>query len=401
MNKLLELQLSVWKLTGTINRLQAVETRSTDEDTELTTATTEYADVNAQLVAEGERERTRLEAARLVHTTDPAVREQRALCGRANVGEIFTAVMERRSVDGANLEVQQAFGCAGNQIPLDMLRLEQRAVTPSVANTSTGEADVLAPVFASGAGAFLGVDRPTVAMGDAVYPVLTSRPTVGGPHADSTVVAETTGGFTANLLAPDRIQASFQYRRRDALRFPAMDMSLRMALSMGLEEKLDSEAIAGAEGLLTGTNLPNHNVTAVTTFALYLAQFAHGRVDGRYSAALGDVRAVMGAPTYAHAGGAYRSNNADYSALDALDSKTAGVRVSAHVPAVASNKQNSVIRLGMRRDMVQPTWQAITIVIDEYGALAGKGEIEVTAVLGMNTKILRADGFYKQQTQHA
>ena len=88
MNKLLELQLSVWKLTGTINRLQSVETRSTDEDTELTTATTEYADANAQLVAEGERERTRLEAARLVHTTDPAVREQRALCGRANVGEI-------------------------------------------------------------------------------------------------------------------------------------------------------------------------------------------------------------------------------------------------------------------------------------------------------------------------
>ena len=117
MNKLLELQLSVWKLTGTINRLQAVETRSTDEDTELTTATTEYADVNAQLVAEGERERTRLEAARLVHTTDPAVREQRALCGRANVGEIFTAVMERRSVDGANLEVQQAFDCGPNQVP--------------------------------------------------------------------------------------------------------------------------------------------------------------------------------------------------------------------------------------------------------------------------------------------
>ena len=28
MNKLLELQLNVWKLTGTINRLQAVETRS-------------------------------------------------------------------------------------------------------------------------------------------------------------------------------------------------------------------------------------------------------------------------------------------------------------------------------------------------------------------------------------
>ena len=117
MNKLLELQLNVWKLTGTINRLQAVETRSTDEDTELTTATTEYAAVNAQLVAEGEREHTRLEAARLAHPTDPAERELRALCGRANVGEIMTAVMERRSVDGATLEAQQAYGLGPNQVP--------------------------------------------------------------------------------------------------------------------------------------------------------------------------------------------------------------------------------------------------------------------------------------------
>ena len=401
MNKLLELQLSVWKLTGTINRLQSVETRSTDEDTELTTATTEYADVNAQLVAEGERERTRLEAARLVHTTDPEVREQRALCGRANVGEIFTAVMERRSVDGANLEVQQAFDCGPNQVPLEMLRLEQRAVTPSIGNVATEEADVLTPVFSTGVGAFLGVDRPTVAMGDAVYPVLTTRPTVGGPHSDSTDVPDTTGGFDADLLAPERIGASFLYRRMDAIRFPAMDPALRQALNGGLEEKLDYEVIAGANGLLTGANLANHNVAAVTAFADYISRFGYARVDGRFAAELGDLRTVAGAGTYGHMGSVYRSNNADYSVVDSLMAKTAGVRVSAHVPAVASNKQNSVIRLGLRRDMVQPTWQAVTIIVDEYGALAGKGEIEVSAVLGMNTKILRADGFYKQQTQHA
>ena len=402
MNKLLELQLQVWKLTGTINRLQAVETRSTDEDTELTTATTEYADVNAQLVAEGERERTRLEAARLVHTTDPELREQRALCGRANVGEIFTAVMERRSVDGANLEVQQAFDCGPNQVPLEMLRLEQRAVTPSIGNVATEEADVLTPVFATGVGAFLGVDRPTVPMGDAVYPVLTTRPTVGGPHSDSTDVPDTTGGFDADLLAPARIGASFIYRRMDAIRFPAMDPSLRLALNMGLEEKLDFEAIAGANGLLTGANLANHNVAAVTAFADYISRFGYARVDGRFAAELGDLRTVAGAGTYGHMGSVYRSNNADYSVVDSLMAKTAGVRVSAHVPAVsAAHKQNSVIRLGMRRDMVQPTWQAVTIIVDEYGELAGKGEIEVTAVLGMNTKILRADGFYKQQSQIA
>ena len=400
MNKLLELQQKARKLSIAINKLGTLETRSTDQDVELTTARAESIDVNEQIIAAVDAEEARVAAARLVHTTDPEVREQRALCGRANVGEITTAIMERRSVDGANLEVQQSYGLAGNQIPLDMLRSEVRAVTPSIGNVATVEAEVVPPVFATGAGAFLVVDRPTVPMGDAVYPVLTTRPTVGGPHADSTDVPDTTGGYNADLLAPQRIQASFTYKRVDALRFPSMDPSLRMALNMGLEEKLDYEAIAGAAGLLTGTNLANNNVSAVTTFADYISRFGYARVDGRYAAELGDLRIVAGAGTYAHMGSVYRSNNADYSVVDSLTAKTAGVRVSAHVPAVtAAHKQNAVIRLGMRRDMVQPTWAGVTIIVDEYGDLAGKGEIEVTAVLGMNTKIVRAAGFVKQQIQ--
>ena len=184
------------------------------------------------------------------------------------------------------------------------------------------------------------------------------------------------------------------------MRFPAMDPSLRMALNGGLEEKLDYEVIAGTDGLLTGANLPNNNVAAVTTFADYISRFAYARVDGRFAPSWATSRTVTGAGTYGHMGSVYRSNNADYSVVDSLMAKTAGVRVSAHVPAVtAANKQNAVIRLGLRRNMVQPTWQAVTIIVDEYGELAGKGEIEVTAVLGMNTKILRADGFHKQQIQ--
>ena len=370
MNKLLELQQKSWKLTGTINRLQAVETRSTDEDTELTAARAESIDLSAQLVAEVDREGARVEAARAAHP-DPELREKRALCGRANVGEIFTAIMERRSVDGANLETQQAFECGPNQIPLEMLRVEERAVTPSIANVETGEGDVVTPVFASGAGAFLGVDRPTVAQGDAVYPVLTTRPAVGGPHADSTVVDDTTGGFDADLLAPERIQASFVYRRVDAIRFPSMDPALRMALNEGLEEKLDQEVIAGANGLLYGTNLANHAAAAVTTFALYLTQFVYGRVDGRYASGEGEVRAVMGQATYGHAGQRLPGSNPQRitALVDALASKTrpaCGCRRTCPRCRRRTNRTASS-GLGMRRDMVQPTWQAVTIIVDEYG----------------------------------
>ena len=75
------------------------------------------------------------------------------------------------------------------------------------------------------------------------------------------------------------------------------------------------------------------------------------------------------------------ANNADYSALDAIDRKTAGVRVSAHVPEVASNKQNALIRLGMHdRAVLQVLWDGVTLIPDEI-TKAKTGEIAITAIL--------------------
>ena len=275
-------------------------------------------------------------------TEKPEDRELVQLTERSNLGTILAAAIEHRATGGPELELQQHHGLASNQIPLDMLRLrpeEQRAVTPAPSNTETVQDPIVQPVFADSVGSHLGVYQPTVAMGDAVYPVLTSRPSVKGPFTDSTSAAETTGSFDSELLAPGRISASFFWKRTDSMRFPTMEASLRMALNSGLAEKADQEIVSGSEGLLNGTNLPNHNVSAVTTFALYLSQFCYGRVDGRYATGQDMLRIVMGAPTYAHAGTVYRSNNADYSVLDSLMEKTGGVMVSAHVPAVASNKQ--------------------------------------------------------------
>ena len=367
------------------------------------TLTTEYRDTEtkyrAALVSEDD------DATAAGSQFTPGTVEDRAyreLFGRANVGSMIESVVEHRQTDGADAELQKHHGLASNQIPLDLLRLpreEHRAVTPAPTNVGTVESPIVLPVFASGSGAFLSIDRPTVAMGDAVYPVLTTRPTVGGPHSDSTDAPETTGVFASNLLAPERLQASFIYKRVDVARFPGMDSSLRTALNEGLEEKLDQQAIAGTAGLLTGSNLGAHAAeSAVKTFAQFMSQFGFSRVDGRYASEISDVKTVCGASTHSLMGASYRSDNADYSALDALRSKTGGVKVSAHVPAVASTKQNSVIRLGSRRDMVQPTWAGVTIIVDE-ATLSGGGEIEITAVLLSNVKILRKAGFHKQESK--
>ena len=390
--KLSEIREKLNDLNAVTDQTAAQQTEERDLIASQKTTEVEYREA---LTAEGDE-----------HATVPVNGEDReyvALLGRGNVGRILAAVEQHRTVDGAEAEIQQHRGLASNQIPLAMLAapVEHRAVTTGPDNVGTTEQPAILPVFAAGVGAFIGASRPTVDAGVVAYPVLDQRPTVAGPHTGSESVDETTGSFSSSLLTPGRIQASYFYKRVDAARFPVIDLALRQALNSGLEEKLDQELIAGTEGLLTGTNLANHAAAAVTTFASYVSAFGHARVDGRYAAALSDVRAVVGAATYAHVGNQYRSNNADYSALDALDRKTGGVRVSAHVPGVTNKKQNAVVRIGQHdRAVLQVMWDGITIIPDEISKVK-TGEVAVTAILLVATKILRVDSFWKQETQHA
>ena len=371
--------------------------------TESETLQSEYAELEvrnrAAIVAENDD-------TEIVKTEDAEIRELRKLTEKSNVGDIFAAAVEHRNTAGETAELQQHFGINGNQVPIEMLRIdrgvEQRAaatVPASIGDAS--QAQVVTPVFASGDGAFLGIERPTVPVGDAAYPVLSTLPSVEGPFTGSDDAAQTDATFVANGLSPERLQASFSYRRSDAARFAGLDASLRLALNGGLQEALDDQAISGTDGLLTATNLPNNNVSTATTFALYLSGLLYGRVDGRFARTPSDVRMILGAGTFAHASAAYKGNNSDESGNERLQEKSGGLRVSAHVPSVASNKQNALIRLGMERGgAIQPMWEGISLVVDEFSR-ATQGEIIVHAILLANFAITRKAQWHKQQTQHA
>ena len=328
--------------------------------------------------------------------------ELQGLITRSNVGELFDDLLNHRNTTGAMAELQQHAGIEGNQIPLAVLRgdaLETRAVTPAPSNVAQNQSEIIPYVFPDSAAAFLGIDMPTVGVGEAVYPVLTKELDVRTP-AENIAADETTGAFSAEVLSPSRIQAAFFYSREDRARFRGMDSALRQNLNEGLSDGLDEQIVNGTNGLLNGTNLDNHNVSTETTYALYREQLNFGRVDGRYASTGADIRILMGSGTYAHAAGEYRGNNDNQDALQSLMEQTAGVRVSAHVPPVASTKQNAIVRRGMRRDMVAPIWEGITLIPDEI-TKAKEGQITITAVMLHAVKILRTDGFYKQQTQHA
>ena len=379
-----------------LNALLGEDDLSDEQRAEMSDLTTRLQELEvearAAILAEGEPTVTR------TVVDDGEGRELRSLIDRANVGNIFEAALEHRSTDGVEAELQSHYRLPPNAIPLALL--ETRAVTPAPGDVGTGQSTIIPGVFPQSCAAFLAVDMPTVPVGEAVYPVLTTNATAHTP-AENAAAAETTGQFSADVLSPSRIQASFFYSREDRARFSGMDEALRMNLSDALSDKMDQKILAGTNGLLTGTNLANHNSSAEASYAHYRSELAYGRVDGTYAASVGDLKIVMGASTYGHAAAAFRSANAgDRAALEDLMQVTSGVKVSAHVPGVTSKKQECVIRLGSRRDMVSPIWEGVSLIPDEI-TKAANGQIVVTAVMLYAVKILRASGFFKQQLQVA
>lgn len=394
--------LRLSQISGRLNEIGLLEGDAYSEEVrgEETTLQTEDSEVrqryNSALISEGDE----AQAAATQFTGDTSEdRAYRQMVDSASLGGIFTAAIENRSTTGAEAELQQFHKLAANQVPL-ALAVEHRAVTPGPANVGVQENAVIQPVFALGDAAYFGVDQPTVPAGDAVFPVLKTRPTVSGPHTDSTSVSDTTGAFDSDLLTPARLQAEFTWKRTSAARFRGMDDALRLALNGGLSEAVDQQVVSGTNGLLTGTNLANHAAAAVTSFATYVSQLVTGRVDGRHASRPKDIKLLVGSDTYGHASALYRTTESEQTAVDRLMELAGDLRVSAHMPATAAHKQNAVVRLGMRRDMIAPMWEGITLIPDEI-TKKDTGEIVLTAVLLHAIKILRPSGFYKQQTQHA
>ena len=402
MKRSVKLTLRLSEIRQRLNGLLAIEDRSDDQTSEMESLTTEAQklepELRAALVAEGDAEQRAAE--NFQEGQNPEDVELRALIAGSTLADVIEATIERRSTTGRTSEYQQHLGLVPSQVPLALLRdrgAEIRQVTPAPSNTGASQAEIVQPVFATGDMAFLAIAQDTVPSGQSVHPVLTTRPTVK-THADSSSVDETTGAFTATALSPERSQASFFFRRTDGVKFPMMEDSLRMSLSSALAENLDALWMAqmikaaGSGGLGNATDL--HSAEA--GFANYKALVA-GNVDGRFASGKMDIRALMGAATFAHADTQYTSNG-DVSALSSIAAESGGVRVSPHVAAVASKKQDAFVRLGMRRDGVVALWEGIHLIFDEISK-AATGEIQLTAVLMNNRAILRTGGFKRIAVQ--
>ena len=324
--------------------------------------------------------------------------ELRELLKDSSIGRVAFAEWRGQQVDGREAELQQHLGLRSNEIPIAML--ESRAVTPAPSDTGTTQAPIIQPIFGHTAAAFLNIPMPSVPVGSATFPVLTSKPTVETPAEGVSIAADTpAGAFSADLLSAQYASAAFEYSREDASRFEGMGAALTMALQSGLGFEIDRQILRhAAEGLLTaGLTVPG-NPAAESGYASYLKAL-NGQVDGITAASAMDCRILVGSATYAHSDSKYRTATSNISALDALMAKSGGVRVHSEVPAVAAKRQDAIIAKGLgEQHAVLPLWPSVALVVDEITKVKTRVVI-LTALLGFAFKVLRSDGFARVRFQ--
>lgn len=379
MREALKIALRISEVRERLNELAGIEGLTEEQRAEVDSLTGEYKDLEVRSRAAA------IAGDDQVVEATPQDAGQVELIANASLGDIFHGAVEMRSTTGATKELQDELGLASNQVPLALL--EERTAGQTSAPTTTGamQHPIIPAVFPRAAASYLGVQMPSVPVGDSVYTVLSTSVAPGTPGGGAEQ-AHSAGAFTATTVQPKRIQGSFFVRREDKARLRGMEQALRQNLSDAISDKMDSEIIAngflGASGGVKPAD--GSKASTATDFAGYMS-LLYSQVDGIYANMASDVRLLVGTDTYADMGSTYRSNNADYNAVDALTSKGGGLRVSAHIPdaatvdSVAGNALVIACKDHRRRHAVAPIWDGITLIVDEV-TQAAEGEIIVTAV---------------------
>ena len=386
-----KLQLDMSERRQAINAMQAQEDYEIDA---LDGLNSEYRNLEIRFQSALIEETAEAEATP-TSDLDSEGREVRHLEEGVEVRHYLEAALNDYPLDGKEAELQSALGLAGvgTQVPWIALlspeqRVEVRAATTAPSDSDVVVASILSRVFASGAGAYLGVAYPAVPVGAANYPVLSAG--VSPANAASGAAANQTAAvLTANVLDPTRLTAEYLIRYEDVNKFRMMEEALRADLQGAMTESADAQIIAGdgtspnVSGFGNALTAPD-NPSAVADFAAYASTRAK-LVDGRYAQSEDDVKVLVGAASYSHAAGIYQTGSG-VSALSRLMPK-----VSPHVPAADSNIQAAYACRSMNR-AVAPMWPSISLIRDSVSGSA-KGEIRIVAIAMWNFAILDTSGY--------
>ena len=380
MKKSIAASIRVSEIIDRAAELDAIETRSAEQESELTALLAERPKKTLEYRTEAKAE----EEAEL-HPRDfdvlPETRERLEIRSKTGLADYLAAAAGGREVVGAAREYADACGVAPfGKVPLLIFadgQPEVRAI--SVGPATEGVVEPTVPyVFQRSAAEAIGIQMPTHGPGTVQIPRVTTP-----PPAD-TLAKDAAAPVTAAVIAldtktPKRISGQFEVRVEDLAVYPPLEEVLGESIRGALSNELDNEVFNGAAAGLNGLFVQAADVAiagAVETFATGIGRFA-ALVDGSMAYSLADLRCVVGPSTYAK----YMGLISDGVPLgDYLESKLGSFRVSNRMPALASHGQKGIVTLNGGPSPIRIyVWSALEILRDPWGAGAGTGKVTLTA----------------------
>ena len=397
MTNIQRLELRASEIRQRLNELSGIETGElTDEQrSEMDTLSTEYTDVERQkraaiLAGDEPNETPEPEGG------DAETREIDGLIQRSEIGAYLTSAASGVPVDGAERELRQAIlgdDVSENYMPIDILLALDDGELETRADAATNVADaiqrnqqnIVGRIFAETAGAYLGVQRPSVPVGETHYYAITGGATadVRSPSVRKDAEAAT---FTTESVSPVRATARYLFPIENTAKIRGFEEALRADIRAVLGDKLDSLALNGQdavantspaiEGLISELTDPT-DPTVVATWNNYYALYA-SRVDGMRSMDGSNVRLLVNPDTYKHAVGLQIPTSGE---LLRRELPAGRFRASANMPDTASTIATILsYTASARTGFVQPVWRGISLIRDNI-TRAAEGEIALTAIM--------------------
>ena len=406
------LELRASEIRTRLNELAGIAELSDEQRAEIDTLGAEYADVERQkraaiIAGDTPSETPDAEGG----NADPEQREITELIERAEIRNYLSAAASGNMVDGAERELRQAVlgkSAPETDMPIDiLLPLEQRADASSdvAASIQRNQQNIVGRIFAETAGAYLGVQRPSVPVGETHYYALTGG-TTADVRSDGVAMDAAAATFTSKSVEPVRLTARYLFGVETTARIRGFEEALRADIRAVLGDKLDSlalngqaavadtsPAIAGIIAQLGDPADPANEATWTDYLSLYPS-----RVDGMRSMDGSNVRLLVNPATYKHAQGLQIATSGE---LLRRELPAGRFRASANMPDTASTIATILsYTASPRTGFVQPVWRGVSLIRDVYSK-AAEGQVALTAIMLTGAAMVDAGQYGRHEVKIA
>ena len=333
--------------------------------------------------------------------------EIRELVGRASLGAYISEAVNQSPLSGSSPESELRKELLGESaqpgtLPWAVLAPEALEVRTD-AETSIGSSvalpsrqnQILGRVFSASALDFLRVRTTSVPTGTAAWPILSSGTTAVQASAGAAVDA-VAATFVATAIEPVRLSARYLFRIEDLSKLQGMEESLRVDLRGAVADAMDAQVIAG-NGTAPNVNGLTNSLTApadpsnVFTWVDAVRAIA-SQVDGKFASTPAQVRTLVPPALYAEMAVSLHATASVSAAARYIESISGGIRVSANLPAPASNIGTALISKTAQAGSVAPVWEGLSLIRDPYTG-AASGQVSLTAVSLWNFRVIRSAAY--------